>query len=273
MDMLKRVELESRGKKPEQVIELNLDNCRSTGEPEGITDSFTSLQRLSMINVGFTSLKSFPKLPALLKLELSDNRISGTLSCLKHLSTLTHLNLSGNKIKTLDALEPLADLHKLRSLDLFNNEVTKVDGYRESLFKMVPSLTYLDGFDCNDQEALDSDDEEGSGDEEENGEDENGENGNHDDEDSDDDQSDENDDDDDGAVAPTNDSDDDEESEEEIGLDYLTKGDIGEDESDDEDYDQDEEEEEIEDEDSDQEASGEPPSKVRKQNDGSSTSQ
>jgi len=256
------------------VIELNLDNCRSTGEPEGITDSFTSLQRLSMINVGFTSLKSFPKLPALLKLELSDNRISGTLSCLKHLSTLTHLNLSGNKIKTLDALEPLADLHKLRSLDLFNNEVTKVDGYRESLFKMVPSLTYLDGFDCNDEEALDSDDEEGSGDEEENGEEENGENGNHDDEDSDDDQSDENEDDD-GALAPTNDSDEEDESEEEeeIGLDYLTKGDIDEDESDDEDYDQDEEEEEIEDEDSDQEASGEPPSKVRKQNDGSSTSQ
>lgn len=248
--MLKRVELESRGKKPGEVIELNLDNCRSTGEIEGIDSNYSSLKSLSMINVGVTSLKGFPKLPALQKLELSDNRISGTLSCLKHLTTLTHLNLSGNKIKTLDALEPLADFTKLRSLDLFNNEVTKLDDYRNLTFKMIPSLIYLDGFDRENVEAVESEDE----DEEASGDEENGNNGNgdHNSDSESDVNENEN-----GVESEESGSD----SEEEIGLDYLTKDNIDEDESDDGDY---EEGEEEEDEDSDFEASGEPPSKVRK---------
>jgi len=257
MDMLKRVELESRGKKSGEVIELNLDNCRSSGEIEGIDSSYTSLKSLSMINVGVTSLKGFPKLPALQKLELSDNRISGTLSCLKHLSTLTHLNLSGNKIKTLDALEPLADLTKLRSLDLFNNEVTKLDDYRSLTFKMIPSLIYLDGFDRENVEAVESDEED---EEEASGDEENGNNGNG---DHHSDESDVNED----ENGVESESDEGSSDEEEIGLDYLTKDNIDEDESDDGDY---EEEQEIdeEDEDSDFEASGEPPSKVRKQDEG-----
>jgi len=258
MDMLKRVKLESRGKKPAEVIELNLDNCRSTGEIDGIDSSYSSLKSLSMINVGVTSLKGFPKLPALQKLELSDNRISGTLSCLKHLTTLTHLNLSGNKIKTLDALEPLADLTKLRSLDLFNNEVTKLDDYRSLTFKMLPSLIYLDGFDRENVEAVESDDEE-----EASGDEENGNNGNG-DQNSDD--SDVNDDENENGVG--SESDEGSSDEEEIGLDYLTKDNIDEDESDDGDYEEGEEIEDEDEEDSDFEASGEPPSKVRKQDEG-----
>lgn len=56
-----------------QITELNLDNCRSTNI-DGLTDEFTALESLSLINVGLTSLKGFPKLPNLKKLELSDNR-------------------------------------------------------------------------------------------------------------------------------------------------------------------------------------------------------
>ena len=45
-----------------QVTELNLDNCRAT-QIEGLTDEYTSLEFLSMINVGltrfaFTNLKA-----------------------------------------------------------------------------------------------------------------------------------------------------------------------------------------------------------------------
>ena len=36
-----------------QVTELNLDNCRAT-QIEGLTDEYTSLEFLSMINVGLT---------------------------------------------------------------------------------------------------------------------------------------------------------------------------------------------------------------------------
>lgn len=156
--MEKRIELEKRGRKPDQIYELNLDNCRST-TIEGLTDDFTNLKSLSLINVGLTSLKGFPKLPNLQKLELSDNRISNGLNLLHTSPKLTNLNLSGNKIKDLETLEPLKEFEHLKSLDLFNNEVTAIDNYREKLFKLLPSLKYLDGFDVKEQEADDSEQE------------------------------------------------------------------------------------------------------------------
>lgn len=127
-----------------QITELILDNCRSTNI-EGLTDSFTALEVLSLINVGLTSLKNFPKLPALRKLELSDNRISNGVSHLAGSPKLTHLNLSGNRIKDFDELKPLKELENLEVLDLFNNEVTATENYRDKIFELIPSLKYLDG--------------------------------------------------------------------------------------------------------------------------------
>ncbi|XP_019873307.1 acidic leucine-rich nuclear phosphoprotein 32 family member A [Aethina tumida] len=157
--MEKRVELEKRGRNPEDIKELNLDNSRSTSIV-GLTDEFSNLESLSLINVGLTSLKGFPKLPNLKKLELSDNRINNGLNLLETSPKLTHLNLSGNKIRDLDTLEPLKNFKNLKNLDLFNNEVTTVDSYREKIFKMIPNLKYLDGYDAEDKEADDSDAEE-----------------------------------------------------------------------------------------------------------------
>lgn len=119
-----------------QVPELVLDNCRSSdGKMEGITEEFSNLELLSLINVGLTSMAGIPKLDKLkkvgpvswcprfliwwtvfiklmvllsLQLELSDNRISGGLEVLaERLVNLTHLNLSGNKFKDISTLEPL----------------------------------------------------------------------------------------------------------------------------------------------------------------------
>lgn len=50
----------------------------------------------------------------------------------------------------------------LRSLDLFNNEATSIENYKEKVFNLLPSLKYLDGFDMDDHEA-----EESEGDEDE----------------------------------------------------------------------------------------------------------
>lgn len=122
--------------------------------------------------------------------------------------SLTHLNLSGNKIKDIEILAALAKISSLTNLDLFNCEVTKDVSYREKLFKLIPSLKYLDGFDQNDQE------------EELDGENET----------DDDDEDDENDDDDDEE------DEDDEDEEGEVGLSYLQKSNL-EDEDDDEDFD------------------------------------
>nr|XP_009489909.1 PREDICTED: acidic leucine-rich nuclear phosphoprotein 32 family member B isoform X4 [Pelecanus crispus] len=127
-----------------------------------------------MININLLSVSNLPKLNKLRKLELSDNRISGGLEVLaERTPNLTHLNLSGNKIKDINTLEPLKKLPNLHSLDLFNCEVTMLINYRESVFKLLPQLTYLDGFDADDQEAPDSDPEadgDGLEDEYENGE-------------------------------------------------------------------------------------------------------
>ncbi|XP_015248135.1 PREDICTED: acidic leucine-rich nuclear phosphoprotein 32 family member B-like [Cyprinodon variegatus] len=161
MDMKKRVSLELRHRSPAEVQELVLDNCRSSdGKIEGITEEFSNLELLSLINVGLTSVADIPKLDKLKKLELSDNRISGGLEVLaERLVNLTHLNLSGNKFKDLSTLEPLKKLPQLKSLDLFNCEVTNLGDYRDSIFTLLPQLTYLDGYDVDDCEASDSDGE------------------------------------------------------------------------------------------------------------------
>ncbi|XP_055779439.1 acidic leucine-rich nuclear phosphoprotein 32 family member B-like isoform X2 [Salvelinus fontinalis] len=143
------------------VRELVLDNCSSNeGKIEGLTEEFVNLEFLSLINVGLISVSNLPRLEKLKKLELSDNRISGGLDVLaEKLPNLTHLNLSGNKLKDISTLEPLKKLGSLKSLDLFNCEVTNLNDYRESVFKLLPQLTYLDGYDVEDREAPDSEGE------------------------------------------------------------------------------------------------------------------
>ena len=51
-------------------------------------------------------------------------------------------------------------------------EVTKLNDYWESVFKLLPQLTYLDGYDQEDHEASDSDSEVDGMDEEEDDEEE-----------------------------------------------------------------------------------------------------
>ncbi|MEE6487300.1 hypothetical protein FKM82_014856 [Ascaphus truei] len=172
MEMKKRLTLELRNRKAADVKEMVLDNCRSDdGKIIGLTPDFENLEFLSMININLVSVSNLPKLGKLRKLELSDNRISGGLEVLaERTSNLTHLNLSGNKIKDINTLEPLKKLPNLMSLDLFNCEVTMLNNYRESVFELLPHLSFLDGFDADDQEAPDSDPEADGEDLDENGE-------------------------------------------------------------------------------------------------------
>nr|CAB3221938.1 acidic leucine-rich nuclear phosphoprotein 32 family member A [Phallusia mammillata] len=284
--MLKRIQLECRGKSPEEVNDLNLDNCRCTGEPEGLTNEFKALSRLSMVKAGLTTLKGFPDLPNLERLDLSDNRISGTLSCLKGCTSLTHLNLSDNKIKTLDALETLGELPNLTNLDLTNCDVTKVPQYREEVFGLVSNLQFLDGYDANGQEAIDSEDDEAD-EEEENGQEENNVDGSEEDPDDEEEEEDDEDDVDDGhqlnpevagTVAAnsnlnqTEDDDDDEDDnsdvdsdeEEEYDLAYIDGDDIQDDDEDDDDYEGGVEQEDEDIDEEDEDGGGESPRGVKR---------
>jgi len=244
LTMDRRIELELRGADQQKVTDLMLDNCNSGGMIEGLTDDFVSLERLSMINVKLTSLKNFPKLPQLQRLELSDNSIRMGLDVLtRQCPNLTHLNLSNNKISTIEALEPLKELAKLTHLDLFRNEVTRLANYREETFKMLSCLKSLDGFvgSSGDVENNSSPSE----DEEEDGTD------NEEDEDDDDDE----DDDEDDAIVEEGDSDDDSDEDEDDepnlddeddDLDDLDDDDDDDDEDDEDEDDEDEEEDNIE---------------------------
>uniref|UniRef100_A0A1I8FZQ2 LRRcap domain-containing protein n=1 Tax=Macrostomum lignano TaxID=282301 RepID=A0A1I8FZQ2_9PLAT len=118
MSMQQRLELERRNKEPANITELNLDNCKASAL-EGLTDEYVNLETLSLINVGLQSLAGFPALPKLHRLELSDNRLLDGLQHLAGCPALAQLNLSGNRIRDLDALKPLASLKKLRTLDLY----------------------------------------------------------------------------------------------------------------------------------------------------------
>lgn len=51
------------------------------------------------------------------------------------------------------------NLKNLHSLDLFNCEITSLEDYRDSVFELLPQVTFLDGFDQEDNEAPDSDDQ------------------------------------------------------------------------------------------------------------------
>lgn len=48
------------------------------------------------------------------------------------------------------------NLKNLKSLDLYSCEVSTLEDYRESVFELLPQLTYLDGFDQEDNEVPDS---------------------------------------------------------------------------------------------------------------------
>ncbi|XP_067831920.1 acidic leucine-rich nuclear phosphoprotein 32 family member E isoform X2 [Heptranchias perlo] len=231
MEMKKRINLELRNRSPAEVAELVIDNCRSNeGEIDGFDDGFKELEYLSMINVGLKSLAKLPNLHKLLKLELSDNSISGGLELLtEKCPNLVYLNLSSNKIKDYSTVEPLKNLTHLKSLDLYNCDISNPNDYRENIFKLLPHITYLDGFDRDDQEAPESDDEEGE--DEEDGAGAAGEY--YDDEDDDEEDEDE-------------EEEDEQEEVEEVGLSYLLKEEI-QDEEDDDDYVHEAEEEEADD--------------------------
>jgi len=159
--MDKRINLELRGRQPSKLKELDLSGCKTTGEIEGLNEEFTSLEVLDFSNANITSLKTFPKLPNLLKLDFSGNRLSKGLEYLKECTNLKYLNISSNRIKELEPLEPLKSLAHLTHLELgLDNWENSKDQQelRQSIFELLPNLQYLDQTDIDGNEE---DDDEG----------------------------------------------------------------------------------------------------------------
>lgn len=161
---------------------LTLDGAvkSSTGRlpSPALFDRFPSLEELSVAGARLASLAGLPRLPALRRLSLPDNRLSGadSLAAVAEScgSTLRHLDLGNNRFAEVEELTPLAPL-RVQALDLYQCPVTKVKGYREKVFALIPSLKYLDGADAEGNERLETDEEED--DEEDEEEEEEGEEG------------------------------------------------------------------------------------------------
>lgn len=94
------------------------------------------------------------------------DRIASGLNNLSGSPKLTNLNLSGNKIKDFEELKPLTEFSNLTTLDLFNNELTATENYKQKIFELIPSLKYLDGFDAEENECVSEGEDEDIHDEE-----------------------------------------------------------------------------------------------------------
>lgn len=72
---------------------------------------------------------------------------------------LLYLGAPQGKKKTNLFIYFQQNLKNLKSLDLFNCEITNLEDYRDSIFELLQQITYLDGFDQEDNEAPDSEDD------------------------------------------------------------------------------------------------------------------
>ncbi|BHF84339.1 Acidic leucine-rich nuclear phosphoprotein 32 member [Sparganum proliferum] len=92
------------------------------------------------------------------ELDLSENPIVDGVESLTECPKLEVLNLSGNKLKTVSDLSPLASLANLKSLELNNCEIAAIEDYRKEVFSILPKLQYLDGLDQNGEDEPVTDD-------------------------------------------------------------------------------------------------------------------
>ena len=103
-----------------QVRDLDLSGVKTGGDIdiECFNSEFSNLETLDLSNSTITNLRGFPKLKNLKKLELSCNRLSRGLEILKDCPNLTQINLTNNKFKELEVLEPLGNLKHLTHLEV-----------------------------------------------------------------------------------------------------------------------------------------------------------
>jgi hypothetical protein len=160
--MDKRINLELRGRQPAMLKELDLSGCKTMGEIEGLTEEFLNLELLDLSNSNLTTLKTFPKLPNLRKIDLNGNRLSKGLEHLKDCTNLKHIIINGNRFRDLEVLEPLNSLQHLTHLEVgmekFSDSVFTTEERRMKLFERLKSLEYLDTTDIDGNDEDEDDD-------------------------------------------------------------------------------------------------------------------
>ena len=148
---------------------LDISNCKElyldglkvpsiTDELKNKIQKISSLTVLSLNECGLQSLKNFPALPNLVRLEVTGNEFPGSdLSHLTHLTQIRSLTLSSNEITSFEQVEILKKFLNLFQLDLSDCSVSEKDGYRAKVFELLPNLKILDNKD-NDGVSVDYED-------------------------------------------------------------------------------------------------------------------
>jgi len=96
-------------------------------------------------SVCLDTLKDFPTLLKLKKLDLHGNIIKNGLENLKNCPNLQFINLSNNLISSLEELDSLALLKNLKQLDLYRNPVVELAGYKAYIKNLLPNLNIVEG--------------------------------------------------------------------------------------------------------------------------------
>ncbi len=161
--ILQEINSQTTSQSPDLIEELSLDTLNIfeiTPELQLNLEQFPNLIALTLNECSLISLTNFPKLPYLSRLELCDNKLTGSaLQNLIPIKTLQSLALGGNLITKIADLSPLKSLENLTDLDLLGCDINEIDNYREKVFEFLPNIMILDN--C-DREGEDLDIEEDS---------------------------------------------------------------------------------------------------------------
>lgn len=157
----------------EEVEELNLESWRAktiSPQEKKLLERYVNLDYLSMSGCGLESLKNFPVLSKLIKLDLNENSIKTGLENLNGLKDLMQLSFTKNKLDSIESFRPLSTLTSLVYLDIDGCPVTQIEDYRNKLFAIISNLQVIDTIDRSGKEVsiFDEDEEDNAfGDEDE----------------------------------------------------------------------------------------------------------
>ena len=68
--------------------------------------------------------------------------------------------MSNNKVTSLDQIKHFANFEQLIKLDISENEICKIENYRDEVFKLLPNLIALDGHDQEGKSVFSEEDDE-----------------------------------------------------------------------------------------------------------------
>ncbi len=103
-----------------------------------------SVRVLVLNNCKIDSLRNFPAMPKLSRLELADNQFAPSeLDNLMGCLTLMSLNLSGTRISSVSELRVLRKLKRLVQLELRATKLAEAADLRSLVLEHFPQLKYL----------------------------------------------------------------------------------------------------------------------------------